>query len=79
MRQVYRLLSLVKKWGPQRVEAACARALEAEAVDVGLIARMLERATGNAPPSPAAAASNVVPGRFSREASEFAVGEGARS
>ena len=44
MRQVYRLLGLVKKWGPERVELACRRALEAEAVDVNLVARMLERA-----------------------------------
>jgi hypothetical protein len=44
-RQVYALLGLVKKWGPQRVEAACARASEAEAYNVGLIGRMLERAT----------------------------------
>ena len=81
MRQVYRLLGLAKKWGPQRVEAACARALEAEAIDVGLIGRMLERATENAPPPPApvaAAACNVVAGRFSRDASEFNTGEGAR-
>ena len=31
MRQVYRLLGLVKKWGAERVDAACARALDAEA------------------------------------------------
>ena len=81
MRQVYRLVGLAQKWGSQRVDAACARALEAEAVDVGLIARMLERATEAAPPAPAATApaSNAVPGRFSREASEFAVGDRARS
>jgi transposase len=76
MRQVYRLLGLAKKWGAPRVEAACARALEAEAVDVGLISRMLERATENSPPAAGAApASNVIPGRFSRDASEFATGE----
>jgi hypothetical protein len=55
MRQVYALLGLVKKWGPERVNAACERALEAEAVNVGLIGRMLERATENdqtpAPPA----------------------------
>ena len=83
IRQVYRLLGLAKKWGPQRVEAACARALEAEAIDVGLISRMLERATETAPsasPEPgAAAAPNGAPGRFCRDASEFATGEGARS
>ena len=44
MRQVYRLLGLVKKWGPSRVDTACRRALEAEAIDVNLISRMLERA-----------------------------------
>jgi len=73
MRQVYRLLGLAKKWGATRVEAACGRALEAEAVDVGLIARMLERATENAPPAESASTvSNVIPGRFSRDASDFA-------
>ncbi len=45
MRSVYALLGLVKKWGDDRVEAACARALEAEAVNIGLIRRMLERGT----------------------------------
>jgi len=75
MRQVYRLLGLAKKWGATRVEAACARALEAEAVDVGLISRMLERATENAPPpapGATAAVANAAPGRFSRDASDFA-------
>ena len=70
MRQVYRLLGLVKKWGAERVEAACARALEAEAVDVNLVSRMIERARENAEadaPPPA----NVVEGRFARDASEF--------
>lgn len=70
MRQVYRLLGLVKKWGAERVDAACARALDAEAVDVNLVARMIERARENAeaetPP-----AANVVEGRFARDASEF--------
>ncbi|MGH9283677.1 MAG: Mu transposase domain-containing protein, partial [Acidimicrobiales bacterium] len=79
MRQVYRLLGLAKKWGDERVEAACARALEAEAVDVGLIGRMLERATEAAPPQSLPAAGNVIAGRFSRDASEFTTGEGARA
>ena len=48
MRQVYALFGLVKKWGPERVDAACRRALEAEAVNVGLIGRMLERGTEEA-------------------------------
>lgn len=47
MRQVYALLGLVKKWGAERVDAACASALDHEAVNVGLIGRMLERGTEN--------------------------------
>jgi hypothetical protein len=72
MRQVYALLGLVKKWGPERVDAACARALEAEAVNVGLIGRMLERGTENTP-AVAAHASTVVTARFARDAEHFAV------
>jgi transposase len=77
MRAVYRLLGLVNKWGADRVEDACRRALDAEAVDVGLIGRMLERAVERAPDEPARPpAGNVVPGRFARDAAEFAVNRG---
>ena len=71
MRQVYRLLGLVKKFGDERVEAACTRALECEAIDVGLIGRIVERAAENDPPPEA----NVIPaaGRFARDPGEFAV------
>ena len=53
MRQVYALLGLVKKWGPARVDAACARAADAEAYSVALIGRMLERDTEATPSRPA--------------------------
>jgi hypothetical protein len=43
MRQVYRLLGLVRRHGADRADQACRRALEAEAVNVGLIDRMLTR------------------------------------
>jgi len=70
MRQAYRLLGLVKKWGAERVELACAKALEAEAINVNLISRMIERATETEEtevlPRP-----NVVQGRFARDPSEF--------
>jgi hypothetical protein len=46
---------------------------------VGLIARMLERATENASPPTPAATGKVIPGRFSRDASEFATVTGAGS
>lgn len=70
MRQVYRLLGLAKKWGADRVDLACQKALEAEVLDVNLIARMLERAR-EAAEKEAVPAPNVVKGRFSREAGAF--------
>jgi transposase len=69
MRQVYALLGLVKKWGPDKVNTACQRALDAEAVSVPLIGRMLDRATEadqpDPPPAPPATA------RFARDPAEF--------
>lgn len=69
MRQVYALLGLVKKWGPDKVDAACRRALDAEAISVALIGRMLDRATENTeqqpPPAPPATT------RFARDPDEF--------
>ena len=73
MRQVYRLLGLVKKWGASRVERACASALEAEAIDVNLISRMIERARENEAAGAEAAAPKVLQGRFDRDAGEFKV------
>lgn len=74
MRQVYALLGLVKRWGAERVDAACASALEHEAVNVGLIGRMLERATEttSAPAQPALPGV-VVAARFARDPDHFAV------
>ena len=69
MRQVYALLGLVKKWGPDKVNAACQRALDAEAISVPLIGRMLDRATETDQPdqSPAPPATT----RFARDPAEF--------
>jgi transposase len=74
MRQVYALLALVKKWGAERVEAACASALEHEIVNVGLIGRMLERGREQttAPAQPSLPGV-VVAGRFARDPGDFAV------
>ena len=71
MRQVYRLLGLVKKWGAARVESACRRALDAEALDVNLVSRMLERAREDAEPD-TRPDTVIVSGRFARDPSEFA-------
>ena len=80
MRQVYALLGLVKKWGPDRVNAACERALDAEAVNVGLIGRMLERGTENdgetTPIQQQVLPGTVVTPRFARDDSHFAVRAG---
>jgi len=84
MRQVYALLGLVKKWGAERVNAACQRALDAEAVNVALIGRMLERGTEtSADPGVASSQTkstgNVVTGRFARDESHFAVRTGTHN
>ena len=76
MRQVYRLLGLVKKWGAARVEQACQRALDAEAVDVNLVSRMLDRAREDTEPDTRPTLV-VVQGRFFRDPSEFAATKAA--
>lgn len=70
MRTVYRLLGLVRTYGAEAVEAACARALELDVVDVTKIARMLEQARERERPTEPA---KVVggPARFARDAAEF--------
>ena len=72
MRQVYALLGLVKRWGPERVEAACARAADAEAFNVGLISRMIERATEADAPAEPPRAMPAAPARFARNPEHFA-------
>jgi transposase len=69
MRSVYRLLGLVRRYGPGPVEAACGRSLDLDVVSVSKIAAMLERATEQQPVLPAAAGSPG--GRFARDPSEY--------
>src|SRR5439155_19147242 len=69
MRAVYRLLGLVRSYGPGPVEAACARALELDVVDVTKIARMLEQARERVPAlAPARPAGSRA--RFARDPGE---------
>jgi len=77
MRQVYALLGLVRKWGADRVNTACASALEHEAVNVGLIGRMLQRGTEQTVIETPMTAT-VVAGRFARDPAHFAVGSSKR-
>jgi hypothetical protein len=72
MRQVYALLGLVKKWGPARVNDACAKAAQAEAYSVSLIGRMLERATESGVEQPPVQGT-LLTGRFVRPPEDFRV------
>ena len=74
MRTVYRLLGLVRTFGPAATDAACARALELDVVDVTKIARMLEQAREHEP-TPAAAKVIGGPARFARDPGEFQAGQ----
>ena len=77
MRRVYRLLGLVRRYGADRVEAACSRALELEVVDVGLIARIVEHAREDHDLPATSPAAGALPLRFARPPGEFAAGGGS--
>ena len=74
MRTVYRLLGLVRTFGPPAVDAACARALELDVVDVTKIARMLEQAREHEPAPPTGKMIGG-PARFARDPGEFQAGQ----
>jgi hypothetical protein len=73
MRTVYRLLGLVRAFGPAATDAACARALDLDVVDVTKITRMLEQAREHEPTP----AGKVIggPARFARDPGEFQAGQ----
>ncbi|MDN5780307.1 MAG: IS21 family transposase, partial [Humibacillus sp.] len=71
MRAVYRLLGLVRRYGPDPVEQACDRALQLDVISVTKIASMLQRATEHTTPVlPTTAGGSTT--RFARQATEFA-------
>lgn len=72
MRQVYRLLSLARRYGDDPVNTACGRALEVDVVSVTKIASMLEKAVENTPTTPAPRAAAAATARFARDAGEYA-------
>jgi transposase len=72
MRHLYRLLGLVQRYGPARVDQACARALDLDVVDVTRVDRMLAKALEAAPPEPTRPARSGTVLRFARPASDFA-------
>lgn len=78
LRHVYRLLGLVRRYAAPAVEAACARALEVDIVEVGRVARMVEQAveTNPLPTRPQPAQAGRRPLRFLRQASEYRLIQG---
>jgi transposase len=70
MRAVYRLLGLVRRYGPGPVDAACGTALDLDVVSVSKIAAMLAKALENTTPVLPAAAGHPA-GRFARDPGEF--------
>jgi transposase len=71
MRQVYRLLGLVKRYGAAPTDTACGRALDLDVVSVTKIAAMLDKAIENAEAPPPRAASGLAPARFARDPGEY--------
>jgi transposase len=69
MRQVYRLLGLVRRYGAGPVGTACQRALDLDVVNVTKIASMLEKATENTPPPPRPVVATTA--RFARDPAEY--------
>jgi transposase len=77
MRSVYRLLGLVRRYGPEPVETACSRSLDLDVVSVSKIAAMLAKATEQQQPAlPAAAGSPG--GRFARDPGEYTTRRGVQ-
>jgi hypothetical protein len=72
MRSVYRLLGLVRRYGPVPVEAACSRSLDLDVVSVTKIASMLAKATEQ-DRTALPAAAGAPPGRFARDPAEYAL------
>jgi transposase len=73
MRQGYALLCLCERYGVERVDALCARALAFDVIDVPRIERMIKRASQIEDEHEARGAVVRLPvGRFARDASTFA-------
>lgn len=72
MRFVYRLLSLVKRYGARPVDDACALALGLDVIDVIRIERIVENATEHPPPKPPAQPAPTTAPRFARAKDHFA-------
>lgn len=74
MRQVYKLFRAADRFGDDRVEQACERAIDAECRDVNIVIGMVERALEAAAAAAEPVPDNVIVGRFARDPGHFAAG-----
>jgi hypothetical protein len=72
MRQAYGLLRLCERYGAERVDALCARALAFDVIDTRRIERMLRTAQSSETQAVATGKLVPFPERFARDASAFA-------
>jgi transposase len=72
MRQVYRLLGLARRFGPARLDDACAKALEIDCTDIAVVTRLVERAAAGLPDT--RAIPQRLPLRYSRDGAELGGG-----
>jgi len=72
MRRVYSLFRACERYGDDRVNQACARALDAECADCRVVIRMVERALEDEAAENEPVVSNVIVGRFARDPQHFA-------
>jgi hypothetical protein len=72
MRQAYALLRLCDRYGVQRVQAVCARALAFDVVDVPRIERMLKAARSAEDAAPTGRLVALPQSRFARDPASFA-------
>jgi Mu transposase, C-terminal domain len=72
LRQAQKLLRLAERYGAARVNAACARALAFELLDVGRVERILHTALEREPGPADRGAVHSLPARFARAPQSFA-------
>jgi len=73
IRQLYMLLGLVKRYGASRVAEVCAVCVDADAIDVFRVDRMLKLAVPPPTSEPPLAPVIPLPARFARPASDYAM------
>ena len=71
LRQAQKLLRLAERYGPDRINAACARALAFELLDVGRVEAIVRTALARAPADGAGGRVVPPPGRFTRAPESF--------